>query len=734
MKNLFSLIFITSALFAQNVVADSDSLNPIALDEVEVYSSLMQVNEGDLAASAVIFNDELDVFQGQHFSDLIQKVPNLNYAGGTSRPRYFQIRGEGSVSRYADQGPPSTYVGLVLDGADLSELGMVTPLFDMEQVEVLMGVQTSLFGAAASSGLINFKTVDPTDKKEGYAMTQFGSYSTYTNGLVYNLPFDNGWKLRLVGHSNVSDGFKENVALNGYASASRDETSFRVKLMKEGDNNITQKYTMIVSDYDNGYDNWAPDNNTDNITYSDNPGKDAQKSQVFIADYSYDLNEQIIDLNIGFTSNEMLHSYDSDWGNYQFWSNSPYNFNPTNEGYTYDFFDSFDREIDTRTYDLRFRSNRMNSNKVDYVFGLYQSNYDETTDAEGYLYGGSSTALTNGYDINTSSVYGELAFNFNNDSSLSLALRNERRNMSYTDYDDKSNDFEIRAKNNVSYKISYEMHPSSNLHWFAYYAEGYHPGGINQNPYLDDDERTYEKETYYDVTTGIRWYKNNIKLSSSLFYLKHDGHIYETSEQLDPENPNAFAFFKANADSGYEYGSESSGEFRFSDKFSINATLGLLSAEIELGHDDHDDHGDEDHDDHGDEDHDDHGDEDHDDHGDEDHLHGPKAHSPNWNYSISFNYSFNQDSSLMVEVAGKDSFVFDSAHGEYKSDPYHLLNAYYSHAINKVKLGVYAKNILDESYADRGFIFGLEPPMYEEKLYKSFAPPREIGMSLTYSF
>ena len=69
MKNLFSLILITSALFAQNVVADSDSLNPIALDEVEVYSSLMQVNEGDLAASAVIFNDELDVLQGQHFSN-----------------------------------------------------------------------------------------------------------------------------------------------------------------------------------------------------------------------------------------------------------------------------------------------------------------------------------------------------------------------------------------------------------------------------------------------------------------------------------------------------------------------------------------------------------------------------------------------------------------------------------------------------------------------------------------
>ena len=69
------------------------------------------------------------------------------------------------------------------------------------------------------------------------------------------MPFDSGWKLRLVGHSNVSDGYKENVALGNYASADKNETSFRAKLLKEGDL-ITQKYTMIASDFDNGYDNF----------------------------------------------------------------------------------------------------------------------------------------------------------------------------------------------------------------------------------------------------------------------------------------------------------------------------------------------------------------------------------------------------------------------------------------------------------------------------------------------
>ena len=749
MKNYFSLIILISALFAQNVVTESDSLNPIELEGVEVFSSLRQVNEGDLAASAIIFNDELKIMEGQHFSDLLHRVPNLNYAGGSSRPRYFQIRGEGSVSRYADQGPPSPYVGIVLDGMDLSELGMITPLFDMQQVEVLMGVQTSLFGASASSGLINFKTNDPTDEEGGYFMTQFGSYNTYTTGLVYNLPFENGWKLRLVGHSNVSDGYKENVALgDNYSSANKNETSIRAKLLKEGDL-ITQKYTMIASDFDNGYDNWAPDNNTDNITYSDNPGKDSQKSQIFIADYRYDLGEQIVDLNVGMSQNETLHSYDSDWGNNQFWLQDPYNFDPIVEGYQYDFFDSFDRDIDTRTVDLRFRSNVNDGRKVNYVFGIYNSMYEETTDAAGYVFGGSATGLSTGYDILTKSFYGELAYDFGDHSVLAVAFRHEARDIDYFDFDNPGASLKVDGDWNTSYKVSYEMHPTSNLHWYIYAAEGYHPAGVNQNPYLDMEDKTYDDEIYTDITTGIRWNKGNIKLHSSLFYLAHDGHIFETTEQLDPSNPNAFAFFKQNADSGYEYGTETHGEFKFSDKLSMGLTLGYMSSEIHFGdHEDHDDHGDDHHDDHGDDhdgddhdddhdgdDHDDHGD-DHDDHGGhEGHAdHGEKAHAPNWNYSLSVNYDFTEDSSLMVEIAGKDAFIFDSMHDEYESEPYHLLNAYYSHTFSKLRLGVYAKNILDESYADRGFIFGLEPPDFNEKLYKSFGPPREIGMSLTYSF
>jgi iron complex outermembrane receptor protein len=688
----------------------------ISFEEVQVYSSFRKINEGDLTSSARIFNEELEIKKGQHFGDLIQNVPNLNYAGGTSRPKYFQIRGEGSTSRYADQGPPSTYVGLVLDGMDLSELGIITPLFDMQQIEVLMGVQTSLFGANASSGLINFKTNNPSEIREGYFMTQYGSYNTLMNGFVYNTPLKNDWRIRFVGYSNRSDGFKNNSFLNSKTTAKKDESSFRTKIMKSK-NNLSQKYTFIISDFDNGYDNWSPDNNISNITYSDNPGKDSQKSSIIIADYLWNVDGYIIDLNLGASSNSTLHSYDSDWGNINFWSEIPYNFNPVIEGYNYDFFDSINREIDTKSADLRWKSDHLlKNNKVDFVFGLFSSMYNETNIADGYIFGGSATNLSSSYKILTQSIYGDVIYNINDDMSLSLALRSEQRDIDYIDNDQPLSNFKINGKNNLSYKLSLESHPANNFHWFTYFAEGYHPAGINQNPYLDEDEKVYDKETYRDITAGIRWINDTWKLSTSIFHLSHKNHIYETSEQLDPLNPNAFAFFKTNADSGYEYGLESTGEFKISDRFSMKSSLGLMSSEIELSHheEEHEDHNEHEEDQHGE--------------------HGKKAHAPNWNYSISFKFSPNQKNALVVEVSGKDSFIFDSNHDEYQSEPYHILNSYYSRKIDKIEIGLYAKNILNESFAERGFIFGLEPPFYEEKLYTSYGPPRELGMSLTYSF
>ena len=683
----------------------------VALKEVRVYSSLQKVNAGDLASSITVFNNELRARQGQHFEDLIGLVPNLSYVGGSSRPRYFQMRGEGSLSRYADQGPPSTYVGIVLDGMDLSELGMIIPLFDIEQVEVLSGVQTSLFGANASSGLISFKTKDPSFEEEGIRFIQYGNHNSLTLGRVYNFPLSEKIALRVAVHKNTSDGFKENQykskIYEDKFTNNKDETSIRFKLLYNISPSHTLKSTFVVSDFDNGYDAWAPDNNTENKTYTDNPGKDSQKSQLLVVDNFFELNKYNVSWNVGLSNHETLHSYDGDWGNNAFWASNPYNWDTSIEGYSYDFFDAFTRDISFYSSDLRVNSLESFSDIFSLVGGVFSSTYEEKIDASGWLYQGLATALEAEYNINVLSVYGEVAYSINNYSTLAFSLRSENREVKYSDLNDIAQRYTYNAENQPSYKLSYEQHFGENLHWFAYYASGYHPGGINQNPYLEETNREYKEENYADITTGLKWITDRSKLDISFFYVKHDDHILEVSEQVDPNNPNTFAFFKTNTDEGYIYGLESSGFFKLNDRLSLRSSLGLLSSEIHLGN--HEDY--------------------------ENDQHGERAHAPNWNYSMALDYAIDSSANLTLELVGKDKFIFDINHDELKSDPYHLVNLYYSKSFNeRATVGIYVKNIFDTVYPTRGFVFVLEPPTYEEKLYKSYGPPTEFGASLTYSF
>ena len=73
----------------------------------------------------------------QHFGDVLGLVPNLNWSAGTSRPRYFQLRGIGELEQF--QGAPNSSVGFLIDDIDFSGIGMPATLFDVSQVEVLRG-------------------------------------------------------------------------------------------------------------------------------------------------------------------------------------------------------------------------------------------------------------------------------------------------------------------------------------------------------------------------------------------------------------------------------------------------------------------------------------------------------------------------------------------------------------------------------------------------------------------
>ena len=104
------LLFVTFAA----VAADS-----APLEEVVVTAELRDQDLADLPTSATVLDSAtLQAAGVQHFQDVLSLVPNLNWSAGTSRPRYFQLRGIGEIEQW--QGAPNPSVGFLIDGIDFS--------------------------------------------------------------------------------------------------------------------------------------------------------------------------------------------------------------------------------------------------------------------------------------------------------------------------------------------------------------------------------------------------------------------------------------------------------------------------------------------------------------------------------------------------------------------------------------------------------------------------------------
>ena len=79
------------------------------------------------------------------------------------------------------------------------------------------------------------------------------------------------------------------------------------------------------------------------------------------------------------------------------------------------------------------------------------------------------------------------------------------------------------------------------------------------------------------------------------------------------------------------------------------------------------------------------------------------------------------------------AFYFDISHNQ-KSAAYQLLNLRIGKQWDAWTLSAWARNLLNEDYATRGFYFGNEPPWFENTLYTRFGDPRTYGISLRYHY
>ena len=164
-----------------SVAADPTPPEPDILPEIVVTADYRSAKELQSPTSISVITKEVVAVRGaQHFEDIIGTIPNVNFASGTNRARFFQIRGIGERSQF--EAPLNPSVGLIIDNVDYSGVGTAATLMDVEQIEIMRGPQGTRYGANALAGLINIKTLEPQADFNALFKLGAAQYGTSTKG------------------------------------------------------------------------------------------------------------------------------------------------------------------------------------------------------------------------------------------------------------------------------------------------------------------------------------------------------------------------------------------------------------------------------------------------------------------------------------------------------------------------------------------------------------------------
>jgi outer membrane receptor protein involved in Fe transport len=706
-------VFFLSAVAALRWAHAAESVDASGntLQEVVVTATLLRDEpvQSVPASITVLDSATLQAAGQQHFADVLNLVPNLNWSGDTNRPRYFQIRGIGELDEY--QGAPNSSVGFLIDDVDFSGIGTVGTLFDMNDVEVLRGPQGTRYGANALAGLIAMQSNAPADEFGGRVELSGGEYDTRSYGAMVTGPvtaLDSAFRIAVQQYS--SDGFYRNEYLGRDSTDGDDELTVRARWRYQPSDDLRMDLTVFDIRINDGYDAWDIDNNR--TTQSDQPGQDAQDSAAGSL--------KITDTGLGpttltfigtFANSHIRYSYDSDFGNPILWA-----------PITYQYSDSQVRE--RRTHSLEVRLANTSPAAVNWLVGVYTLDlWESLADTQPGLYADPSNPQNDSqsldvtdshFDSLNTAVFGALDGPLGQRWHWNLGARAERRT---ADYHDVSNDLDdpdplyhdfapVEHLWGGNASLEYQLEAGQNL--YVNVGRGYKAGGFNLGPGLPANQILFQPESDVNFETGYKadLFDHRLRVDSDVFYTHRTGLQLQTGEQLVPDDPTTFVLYNVNAPSGRNYGFETDLAWTPMPVIELGASMGLLNSTYQgLTFDGA--------------------------------LLPDRAlpHAPSWQGSLSGTLHGRAGLYLRADVTGRGSFYYDlPALDPYSSHAYVLLNLKAGVIRDRWSADVWIRNVTDRNYAVRGFYFADVPPNFPNQQFVQLGEPRQIGATVSYSF
>jgi len=228
----------------QNELSDDERLEVITVRAQKRPQALQDVP----LALTVINAESLAPSQLKDLLDLSDQVPSLNIIQqGTVSATNLYIRGLGSSA--SDAGLESS-VGVFIDEVYQSRAANVmSDLVDIEQIEVIRGPQSSLFGKNTSAGVISIATKRPLDTASYFSQLTLGNYGSRQLTAVATGPLSDPLSYRISASRHRSEGFFLNKD-DGSEINNRDRWGVRGQLLFEADEKLSLLFTANYDEVD----------------------------------------------------------------------------------------------------------------------------------------------------------------------------------------------------------------------------------------------------------------------------------------------------------------------------------------------------------------------------------------------------------------------------------------------------------------------------------------------------
>lgn len=557
--NLAVCVSIANAAIANESVSATEKESVSTMDKVVVTGEKQERSLKDTISSvSVIGEEKLNSTQFVTVRDAIKDTPNVLALDGVV-PNIRGVEGNGGAGGFfGASGGGNARVSMIIDGvADpfLTVFAGDSGLWDLEQVEVFRGPQSTNNGRNSVGGAIHLKTKDPTFDWEG--------------------------KVRLAYRDN-EDYFDQAVMVSG--PMIEDALAFRFTGQMLDANTLAQnqEYAANPADYDlNGFESdkgrlkflWTPTEDLEALfTYSnaEEQGEFGRRYYTNKTDYilAYPQDQRVendsLSLKVGYAINDSMSLdvlvADKDY----IYSFDSYASTPAGE-------QQFKQEEESTTFDAKLNFGE-DSNTLYGHFGVaYYEREQDINSAGSFVYDGVGST-------DSKAVYGELNYAVSEKLTLTGGMRYQKEKQ-LRDFNYSAFNLDLDVDKSVflpSIALQYDVTEDTRVGVSA--KKGYNSAGGGMNPF-GGAPFSYDDETVntYELTARSSLADDRISLSANLFY--NDYSDYQATDSTG-----AFANWAVvNVKDVETYGLELQATALATDDLEINLGLGLLSTKINEG-------------------------------------------------------------------------------------------------------------------------------------------------------